>query len=316
MSARDFMRWVRFSLTGRIPGGWTAPGKRVASPDEAEALGLTTAPCSHPHADDTGIRGLLEHVGVDTSGGITVAGREIAPPREAEPSGWLTTSEVVQELVHLIPQPGKGVTGCCGRTPFELPRTDRMTAFAYAVTCRGDTVTADCERCGGPVDWVDCPTGGWWAHRLHPADGHDAAPPLRARYTVAIRSELDEEPRPVTAEQLAQAVMEVNEASTCDASAVIDLVGTRQSFGPCIKRERHKGWHEDATGASWKERDDAVTVPRDALRGLVEVAEYVSNGSFYNAAGTEPYPDAKAQRALAALDDAGLLDQFREGGDG
>lgn len=31
-----------------------------------------------------------------------------------------------------------------------------------------------CRRCGGPAEWIDCPTGGWWAHDVHPADGHDA----------------------------------------------------------------------------------------------------------------------------------------------
>ena len=29
--------------------------------------------------------------------------------------------------VHACPPDGSGVTPCCGRTPFELPRTDRMT---------------------------------------------------------------------------------------------------------------------------------------------------------------------------------------------
>lgn len=33
-----------------------------------------------------------------------------------------------------------------------------------------------CINCDTPVGWVDCPTGGWWAHETHPADGHDADP--------------------------------------------------------------------------------------------------------------------------------------------
>ncbi|MER6183075.1 hypothetical protein [Streptomyces sp. NPDC001652] len=33
-----------------------------------------------------------------------------------------------------------------------------------------------CINCETPVGWVDCPTGGWWAHETHPADGHDADP--------------------------------------------------------------------------------------------------------------------------------------------
>ncbi|WP_055563643.1 hypothetical protein [Streptomyces atriruber] len=81
-----------------------------------------------------------------------------------------------------------------------------------------------------------------------------------------------------------------------------------------------------------------VPVPRDALRGLVEVARWVSGDphelalrstctdyccpdgacklDIYRAAHPSPRPDAKARRALAALDDAGLLDQLGEDGDG
>ena len=33
-----------------------------------------------------------------------------------------------------------------------------------------------CINCETPVGWVDCPTGGWWAHETHPADEHDADP--------------------------------------------------------------------------------------------------------------------------------------------
>lgn len=33
-----------------------------------------------------------------------------------------------------------------------------------------------CFACKGVVGWIDSPTGGWWAHEQHPADGHDAGP--------------------------------------------------------------------------------------------------------------------------------------------
>lgn len=39
-----------------------------------------------------------------------------------------------------------------------------------------EDITADCVTCGGLIGWIACPTGGWWAHRQHPADGHDARP--------------------------------------------------------------------------------------------------------------------------------------------
>lgn len=37
--------------------------------------------------------------------------------------------------IHWCPGPGEGITRCCGRTPFELPRTDRMTTVPGDVTC-------------------------------------------------------------------------------------------------------------------------------------------------------------------------------------
>lgn len=39
--------------------------------------------------------------------------------------------------VHACPPDGAGVTPCCGRTPFELPRTDRATTDPAHVTCPG-----------------------------------------------------------------------------------------------------------------------------------------------------------------------------------
>jgi hypothetical protein len=33
-----------------------------------------------------------------------------------------------------------------------------------------------CVVCGGLIGWINCPTGGWWAHVQHPADNHDAIP--------------------------------------------------------------------------------------------------------------------------------------------
>jgi len=37
--------------------------------------------------------------------------------------------------VHESPRDGSGLTPCCGKTPFELPRTDRMTSNPDRVTC-------------------------------------------------------------------------------------------------------------------------------------------------------------------------------------
>lgn len=34
-------------------------------------------------------------------------------------------------------------------------------------------MSSACQRCQEEIEWVDCPTGGWWAHRVHPTDNHD-----------------------------------------------------------------------------------------------------------------------------------------------
>ncbi|MDX2846434.1 hypothetical protein PV377_47335 [Streptomyces ipomoeae] len=75
--------------------------------------------------------------------------------------------------VHACPVDGTGITGCCGRVPFELPRTDRMTRDPDAVTCTGPVVPAQpgndtktqpipdgrCAACGHTVCDGDGPCG-------------------------------------------------------------------------------------------------------------------------------------------------------------
>lgn len=39
------------------------------------------------------------------------------------------------ETVHLCPPGDSGLMPCCNRTPFEVPRTDRMTLDRSLVTC-------------------------------------------------------------------------------------------------------------------------------------------------------------------------------------
>lgn len=73
-----------------------------------------------------------------------------APPREPHPTeadlrhalavldrfhGRDTDGPAVPETVHACPPDGSGLTPCCGRTPFELPRTDRISSEPAAVTC-------------------------------------------------------------------------------------------------------------------------------------------------------------------------------------
>ncbi len=40
-------------------------------------------------------------------------------------------------LTHAAPEAGSAATSCCGHTPFELKRTDRVTNDAALVTCPG-----------------------------------------------------------------------------------------------------------------------------------------------------------------------------------
>lgn len=45
--------------------------------------------------------------------------------------------EVKFSVTHYAPQAGNAVTACCGHTPFELKRDDRMTNDPALVTCPG-----------------------------------------------------------------------------------------------------------------------------------------------------------------------------------
>jgi len=74
----------------------------------------------------------------------------------------------------------------------------------------------------------------------------------------------------------------------------------------------------DSAGAHWHEDNPAVSVPPEAFDRLVRVAMWVSRGQSM-AHVPDPAtligarrPDAAARAALGALDDAGLLDTYRE----
>lgn len=43
----------------------------------------------------------------------------------------------MNEITHQCPPDGSGIMPCCGRTPFEVARTDRMTLEATRVDCKG-----------------------------------------------------------------------------------------------------------------------------------------------------------------------------------
>ncbi|MEU1078184.1 hypothetical protein ABZ404_36965 [Streptomyces sp. NPDC005878] len=77
-------------------------------------------------------------------------GGEMAQDREA---GAVYVSEALfrlaaeaqpTEVVHGCPPDGSGLTPCCGRTPFELPLTDRISSEA-PTTCPGRTTAGELE---------------------------------------------------------------------------------------------------------------------------------------------------------------------------
>ncbi len=60
------------------------------------------------------------------------------------------------ETIHQCPPTGGVVMPCCGKTAFEVPRTDRMAADSDLVTCR-DAKEADVptEHLSGESIWAD-----------------------------------------------------------------------------------------------------------------------------------------------------------------
>lgn len=72
---------------------------------------------------------------------------------------------VIAETGDRIPpsytQTGTDTTpNCC---PYQAPTGPDGTVFLD-----------ECQECGGEIGWIDCPTGGWWSHKHHPANEHDA----------------------------------------------------------------------------------------------------------------------------------------------
>lgn len=49
---------------------------------------------------------------------------------------WCRLKAAEPEVVHVVAD-GEAVTSCCGRTPFELPRTERITVDPALLTCEG-----------------------------------------------------------------------------------------------------------------------------------------------------------------------------------
>ncbi|QES45232.1 hypothetical protein DEJ49_33370 [Streptomyces venezuelae] len=291
------------ALRERLESGNVA--RRVVGPEEAEVLGLTPLDAQHPTRESKSERPFTTaREAIQQARGDEAVPRvpvtfgpcgEPAPPDTAErhdaitcphPSTWFDRSVCPEpcgsmhercarcgravddcaltahdegehafcggecnvdqagqsEIIHAAPPLDEGITPCCRRTPFELPRIDRMTTDYALVTCRRVNAIA--------------------------ADPYDIAHDSEAKRIVRVL-------------MMGSGLTEYGATAIRDAYLAEAMQGT-------------------------------VPVPRDALRRLVEVARWASSGPFFNAATDEPYPDAKARRALGALDDAGLLDQLKE----
>lgn len=89
-------------------------------------------------------------------------------------------------VIHLVPKVGIGPMVCCGKTPWELPLTDRMTADPEWVTCPRYSrpiftcgLRISCGRCPFAVcsnsshrDYAEDP---FEAMNIHKADAHREA---------------------------------------------------------------------------------------------------------------------------------------------
>ncbi|MFE2045710.1 hypothetical protein ACFXAZ_33305 [Streptomyces sp. NPDC059477] len=67
-----------------------------------------------------------------------------------------------REVVHGCPPAGSVLTPCCARTPFELPRTDRLSTELALVTCQpvvlaAPAAGAEVQHIGGRANAEDCP---------------------------------------------------------------------------------------------------------------------------------------------------------------
>jgi hypothetical protein len=57
---------------------------------------------------------------------------------------------------------------------FEDPNSDFNRGLdEYLADQQVQYMGSICTVCGQPGDYNDAPGGGWWSHRMHPADNHD-----------------------------------------------------------------------------------------------------------------------------------------------
>jgi hypothetical protein len=118
----------------RIAGDWlrklaTVEAERDAAlRREAELRARIEALCEHWES-------WIGHT-ARTGDGVSMTPGYVAGQLRAALSQSPAETESGPEVVHKCPGRGEAVTQCCGRTPFELPSTDRLIDVAGLVTCR------------------------------------------------------------------------------------------------------------------------------------------------------------------------------------
>jgi hypothetical protein len=142
------------------------------------------------------------------------------------------------ETIHLCPPNDSGLTPCCGRTPFELPSTDRMTLDEALVTCKPPPETPPILLTMDASEWresalaVNCP---------EPGDVEELRDEVRALSTALAdtRENLEDSRTTLTAFAEHHAATEL--AWDKDKAA---LASTRASLAQ-VTRERDARWSDD-----------------------------------------------------------------------
>ncbi len=195
---------------GNLPcccGGWREPGPMGSDEDDYDShladavLSVLPAPVDRSavlrevadryqgfldNADTsadprywTGIRDMV--IGLRRIAAVPAVGVAAeTPPAFGAGRDSKTTPKVdskAETPVHACPVDGSGITGCCGRVPFELPRTDRMTRDPDAVTCGLTTLAQRCANCGEIIRRVSGTLAAWW---VHDPGGHTTCHPQHA----------------------------------------------------------------------------------------------------------------------------------------
>ncbi|WP_186818731.1 hypothetical protein [Nocardia ninae] len=126
---------------------------------------------------------------VGTAPGVIGQAKNVVTPRWRE---WLDgLSDQIKnsraELGFLIWK-RKGITDPAEQLAV-MPLREFLTLLRRAGYGTPLDIWTQCEDCGGRINWLAAPTGGWWAHSAHPADNHDAVTSLRVDEDMNSRGE-------------------------------------------------------------------------------------------------------------------------------